>query len=101
MAARTAVGVRVAVEPETATVAVTLLEAPAAFNAKVAVVKELAVMAVLKFATTGTFTATPVAAFSGETVVTAGAGAVVKVQVYAVPRATPPVLVTVPAMVAV
>ena len=61
----------------------------------------MAVIAPLKFATTGTFTATPVAAFSGETVVTVGAGAVVKLQVYAVPSATPAVLVTVPAMVAV
>ena len=101
MAARTAVGVNIAVEPDRATVAATLLDAPAAFNVKLDVVKVEAVIAVLKLATTVVLMATPVAALTGVTAVTVGAGAVVKLHKYAVPKAAPAALVTVPAMFAV
>ena len=96
-----ALGVSVAVEPAAVTAAVTLLPAPAARSVNVAVVKDAAFMVILKLAITGVFTATPVAALAGDTVVTVGAGAVVKLQVKAVPSGTPAVLVTVAATVAV
>ena len=80
MAASLADGVSVAVLPVALTVAVTLLPAPAAFNVKVAVVKDAAFIAMLKFATTGPFTGTPVAAFKGVTETTVGGVAVVKLQ---------------------
>ena len=100
-AASFAAGVSVAVEPAAVTVAVTLLPAPAARRVNVAVVNDAAFIEVLKLAITGVLTATPVAAFAGETVVTVGATAVVKLQLKAVPSGTPALLVTVAAMVAV
>ena len=60
-----------------------------------------AVIAELKLATTVVLIATPVAALSGVVETTVGAGAVVKLHEYAVPKAAPAVLVTVPAMLAV
>ena len=100
-AASFALGVSVAVLPTAVTVAAVFEPAPAAFSVNVAVVKDAVFIVVLKLATTGAFTATPVAAFSGVTDATVGAGAVVKLQLYAVPSGTPAVLVTVAAMLAV
>ena len=87
--------------PAAVTVAATFAAAPWAFKLNVAVVKVATFIGVLKLATMLVAGSTPVALASGLTVVTAGAGAVVKVQVNAVPSGTNAVLVTVAAMVAV
>ena len=79
--ASSALGVSVAEAPAAVTLAVTLVAAPCAFSVNVAVVNVATFMVVLKLATTEDAGSTPVALASGETVVTAGAGAVVKVHV--------------------
>ena len=75
-----AVGVRVAVAPAAPTVAATGVTEPWAVSVNVAVVKVATFIVVLKLAITADPGSTPVAFASGETVVTAGAAAVVKVQ---------------------
>ena len=74
-------GVSVADAPAALTVAGTGVTDPCAISVKVAVVNVATFIVVLKFATTVVLVATPVALASGETLVTAGAAAVVKVHV--------------------
>ena len=81
MLAKATVGVSVAADPARFNVAAVSLAAPAARSENVAAVNDAAVMAELKFATTVVLAATPVAPFSGETVVMVGAAAVVKLNV--------------------
>lgn len=96
-----AAGVKVAVDPETPTVAITGVGAPAACNANVAVVNVVAFMGVLKTAVTDVPIATPAAFTSGVTAVTVGVPLVVKLQLKLLPSGTAAALVTALATVAV
>ena len=101
-AAKADEGVRVAVAPETLIVAATFVDDPAACRVNVDEVNVALAIARLKVAETVVVVATLVAPDAGDWLtITGGAATVVNVHVAVLPKATPLVSVTVPAIVAV